>query len=80
MTSDDKKATEHGPLIEELRQSVLKHTSGDRQARLLERLDRLEESVNSSAFGGHVKALIEEAEEEAAAVAPFLSRLSSLLP
>ena len=71
---------EHGPLFAELRASIEKHTHGETRDRLLARIDHLEKSVNSSSFGQHVKAFVEEAEEEAAAVGPFMSRLSSLLP
>ena len=34
----------------------------------------------TGSFTDHIKALILEAEEEAAEIAPFMSRLSSLLP
>ena len=37
-------------------------------------------SMNTPSFTDHVKGLVEEAEEEAAAIGPFMSRLSSLLP
>jgi hypothetical protein len=70
---------EHGALIAELRASIEAHTSGERRERLLAHLHQLENAATSS-FGEHAKALIEEGEEEAAAIAPFLSRLSSLLP
>jgi hypothetical protein len=83
MTDNDKApvtGSEHGPLFEELRDTIAKHTEGETRERLLARLDHLEKSVNTSSFGGHVKAFVEEAEEEAAAIAPFMSRLSSLLP
>lgn len=72
--------SEHGPLFAELRASIARHARGASRERLLARLDQLEKSVNTSAFGHHVKALIEEAEEDVAAIAPFMSRLSSLLP
>ncbi len=72
--------SEHGPLFAELRASIERHTHGAARERLLTRLDHLEKSVNSSSFAHHVQALIEEAEEDAAAIAPFMSRLSSLLP
>ncbi len=72
--------SEHGPLFAELRQSIVRHTQSPTRERLLTRLDHIEKSVNTSAFGHHVQALIEEAEEDAAAIAPFMSRLSSLLP
>ncbi|HEY6983724.1 hypothetical protein, partial [Reyranella sp.] len=71
---------EHGQLIAELRASITRHTSGKRRERLLARLDQLEMSASTSSFGEHVKALVEEAEEEAAAIGPFMARLSSLLP
>lgn len=71
---------EHGPLFEELRASIIKHTTGDVQARLLARLAHMETTTSTSSFGTHVSALVEEAEEEAAALGPFMSRLSSLLP
>jgi hypothetical protein len=71
---------EHGKLIAELRDSINEHTSGETRERLLARLDRLEKSIQTSSFGEHVSALVEEAEEEAAAIGPFMSRLSSLLP
>jgi hypothetical protein len=81
MQSKDKSpAEEHGPLFAELRASIVRHTSAQTQERLLSRLDQLERSVNASSFASHVKALIEEAEEEAAAIGPFMSRLSNLLP
>lgn len=71
---------EHGRIVSELRASIVSHTSGETRERLLARLHRLEKSVNTSSFAEHVKALVEEAEEEAAAIGPFMSRLSSLLP
>jgi hypothetical protein len=77
---DKATGSEHGPLFNDLRASILENTGGERQSKLLGRLNQLEMSVNSSSFGEHVKAFVEEAEEEAAAIAPFLSRLSSLLP
>jgi hypothetical protein len=83
MTDKDKvppASTEHGPLFEELREAIAKHTDEATRDRLLKRLDHLETSVNSSSFGAHLKTFVEEVEEDAAAVAPFLSRLSSLLP
>ncbi len=73
-------AAEHGQLIGELRGSIARHTSGETQKRLLARLDQLEKSPTVSSFAAHVRALIEEAEEEAAAIGPFMSRLSNLLP
>lgn len=72
--------TEHGALFEELRETIAKHADAATRERLLKRLDHLEASVNSSAFGTHLKTFVEEVEEDAAIVAPFLSRLSSLLP
>jgi hypothetical protein len=69
--------TEHGPLIAEVRAAVEAGATGER---LLERLRELENAHGTPTFGDHVKALVNEAEEEAAEVAPFLSRLSSLLP
>lgn len=82
MDDKDKVPTsgEHGELFAELRASIIKHTTGETQERLLSRLDHLESSVAHSSFGAHAKAFVEEVEEDAAAVAPFLSRLSSLLP
>jgi hypothetical protein len=76
----DPKDHEHSRLIAEMRASILKHTSGETQERLLARLDQMDNSVATSSFGEHVKALVEEAEEDAAYIAPFMSRLSSLLP
>ncbi len=73
-------SVEHGPLFEELREAVIRHTDAETRERLLKRLDHLETSVNTSAFGTHLKAFVEEVEEDAAAIAPFMSRLSSLLP
>jgi len=75
MTEDN-----HNELLAELRASILESTTGERQQRLLARLHALENNAATSSFGEHVKALVEEAEEDAAALAPFLSRLSSLLP
>ncbi|WIM12004.1 hypothetical protein [Enhydrobacter sp.] len=83
MDDDDKtleQESEHGRLIADLRAEVLKQTDGESRARLLARIDRLESSMHTASFGEHVKALVEEAEEEAAALGPFMSRLSSLLP
>jgi hypothetical protein len=70
----------HGALIAELRASIEANTSGEKRERLLAHLRQLENAAATSSFGKHAKALIEEGEEEAAAIAPFLSRLSSLLP
>jgi hypothetical protein len=78
--ADDKKTADHTALVEELRAAILKDTSGETQARLLARLDEMEAAPDASALAPHVEALVEEAEEEAATIAPFLSRLSSLLP
>ena len=74
--------TEHGHdrLIAELRTAIEKSPAGARRERLLAILHRLEQSRGTDSFGDHVKALIEEAEVDAAGIAPFLSRLSSLLP
>lgn len=72
--------SEHHSLIADLRASVMKNTAGERRERLLARLKKMETEVSTSSFGEHVKALVEEAEEDAAAIAPFMSRLSSLLP
>jgi hypothetical protein len=76
----DQKDHEHSRLIAEMRASIIKHTSGETQDRLLARLDQMDSSVATSSFGEHVKALVEEVEEDAAYIAPFMSRLSSLLP
>jgi hypothetical protein len=73
-------AEEHGRLVTDLRASITRHTSGATRERLLARVDQMEKSLATSSFAHHVNALIEEAEEEAAAIAPFMSRLSSLLP
>ena len=74
--------TEHGHerLIGELRDAIEKTPEGARRDRLLAILHRLERSQGTESFGEHVQALIEEAEVDAAGIAPFLSRLSSLLP
>jgi len=79
MPADDTNAT-HGRLIEELRDSIEKNTAGEQRERLLEKLRDLETALETGSFGEHVKALVEEAEEDAAAIAPFMSRLSGLLP
>jgi ABC-type transport system involved in cytochrome bd biosynthesis fused ATPase/permease subunit len=76
----DAKKHEHGPLIAELRESITRNTSGETREKLLARLDQMEGSASTSSFGEHVKALVEEVEEDAAYIAPFMSRLSSLLP
>jgi hypothetical protein len=67
-------------LIAELRASIEQSPPGERRERLLARLHQLEQSHGTESFGDHVKALIEEAEVDAAEIAPFMSRLSSLLP
>jgi hypothetical protein len=74
--------TEHGHdrLIGELRAAIEKTPEGARRERLLAILHKLERSQGTESFGEHVKALVEEAEVDAAGIAPFLSRLSSLLP
>jgi hypothetical protein len=71
---------EHKELIAELRVAIERTPPGDRRDRLLARLHQLEHSHGTESFGDHVKALIEEAEVDAAGIAPFISRLSSLLP
>jgi hypothetical protein len=71
---------EHQRLIAELRAAIEQSPPGDRRERLLARLHQLEQSHGTESFGHHVRALIEEAEVDAAGIAPFLSRLSSLLP
>jgi hypothetical protein len=71
---------EHERLIAELRMAIEQSPPGERRERLLERLHQLEQSHGTESFGDHVKALIEEAEVDAAEIAPFMSRLSSLLP
>jgi len=74
--------TEHGHqrLIGELRAALEKSPPGERRERLLAILHKLEESHGTESFGDHVKALIEEAEVDASFIAPFMSRLSNLLP
>ena len=71
---------EHQKLIAELRASIEQSPPGEQRDRLLERLHKLEHSHGTESFGEHVKALIEEAEVDASLIAPFMSRLSSLLP
>jgi hypothetical protein len=81
MTEKEKAlGAEHGPLFEEMRASIRKNATGEQQEKLLARVDQLEKSSHASSVREHVNALVEEAEEEAASIAPFLSRLSSLLP
>lgn len=75
--SDSKK---HEALIAELRASIEASPDGERRERLLARLHDLENAATTGSFTDHIKALILEAEEEAAEIAPFMSRLSSLLP
>ena len=75
--TDSKK---HEALIAELRASIEASPEGERRERLLERLHQLEHSHGTESLGEHVKALIEEAEVDASLIAPFMSRLSSLLP
>jgi hypothetical protein len=74
--------TEHGHerLIADLRAAIEKSPEGERRQRLLAILHQVEQSHGTESFGDHVKALIEEAEVDAAEIAPFMSRLSSLLP
>jgi hypothetical protein len=71
---------DHERLIAELRTAIEQTPPGERRERLLERLHHLEKSHGTESFGDHVKALIEEVEVDAGEIAPFLSRLSSLLP
>ncbi len=75
--SDSKK---HEALIAELRASIEASPDGERRERLLERLHQLENAETTGSFTDHIKSLILEAEEEAFELAPFMSRLSSLLP
>ena len=77
---DKESAAEHAALIAEMRASITRHTSGETRERLLARLDQMEESAATPSFADHVKALVEEAEADAAAIAPFMARLSTLLP
>jgi hypothetical protein len=78
MTADDK--AEHEKLIAEMRAAVENSTTGEQRERLLARLHQLEQAHGTESFGDHVKALVEEVEVDAAGIAPFMSRLSSLLP
>ena len=71
---------EQKELIAELRMAIERTPPGERRDRLLARQHRLEQSHGTDSFGDHVKALIEEAEVDAAGIAPFMSRLSNLLP
>ena len=71
---------EQKELIAELRMAIERTPPGERRDRLLARLHQLEQSHGTESFGDHVKALIEEAEVDAAGIAPFISRLSNLLP
>jgi len=71
---------EQKELIAELRMAIERTPPGERRDRLLVRLHQLEQSHGTESFGDHVKALIEEAEVDAAGIAPFMSRLSNLLP
>lgn len=80
MADQDTDPTGHEALLAELRAEILARTHGEKQSRLLARVRELETSPTSPSFGDHIKALTEEAEEDAALIAPFLSRLSSLLP
>jgi hypothetical protein len=71
---------EHDALIAEMRAAVESSTDGPQRERLLARLRELENAHGTPAYGDHVKALTDEVEEDMAEIAPFLSRLSSLLP
>ena len=71
---------EHEALIAEIRAAIEAGSGGPQRERLLARLRELENTHGTPAFGDHVKALVDEVEEDAAEIAPFLSRLSSLLP
>ena len=63
-----------------MRTAIENSPPGERRERLLAILHRLEHSHGTASFGDHVRALIEEAEVDAGEIAPFMSRLSSLLP
>jgi len=80
MTEQEHTGQEHRELIAELRVAIERSPPGERRDRLLARLHQLEQSHGTESFGDHVKALVEEAEVDAAEIAPFMSRLSSLLP
>lgn len=80
MTEQEHSEQEQRELIAELRVAIERSPPGERRERLLERLHHLEQSHGTESFGDHVKALVEEAEVDAAEIAPFMSRLSSLLP
>jgi hypothetical protein len=71
---------EHDKLMAEIRAAVEKSTTGEQRDRLLARLHELEATRGTDEHPTHVRALVAEAEADAAAIAPFLSRLSSLLP
>ena len=73
-------AQEHQRLIAELRAALETSPDGPRRERLLALLHKLEHSHGTDAYGGNVQALIDEVEVDAGEIAPFLSRLSSLLP
>ncbi len=70
----------HEALIAELRAAIEASPEGERRERLLARLHHLENAESTGSFTDHIKALVLEAEEEAFELAPFMSRLSSLLP
>lgn len=83
MTENEKTpagGSQHDRLLADLRAAIVENTDGEQRERLLARLHDLENAANTPSFGDHVKSLIEEAEEDAAAIAPFMARLSSLLP
>ena len=71
---------EHEALIAELRASIEASPEGERRERLLARLRDLENAETTGSFTDQIRGFILEAEEEAAEIAPFISRLSSLLP
>lgn len=74
--------TEHGHerLLAEVRTAIENSPPGERRDRLLAIQHKLEETHGTDSFGDSVQALIDEAEVDAGEIAPFLSRLSSLLP